>query len=78
MFPDGLYELRLVAGVEIAFNFAVTLLDRSYVAPLLKVVDVLLGHPGAARQQLGHRVQIAQGVLAHRGPRLGDGSTLAK
>jgi hypothetical protein len=33
--PDGRYELELVGGVKVAFNLAVTLLDRAQIAALL-------------------------------------------
>lgn len=59
MTPDGLDELELLGSVEIAFNSAVALLDGTKVASLLEIVDVLFRHPCAARQQLGHGVEIS-------------------
>lgn len=69
--PDGFHKLELFGGVEIAFNFAVTLLDRTEVTALLQVVDVLLRHAMAACQQVGHRVQFAEHLGTHCGPHLG-------
>jgi len=70
MAPNGLDELQLLRGVEIAFNLAVTLLDRVQVASLLQVVDVFLGHAGAARQQFRHRMKFSQHIGRQTGPPL--------
>jgi hypothetical protein len=42
--PDGRYKLELLGGVKVAFNPAVTLLDRAQITALLQVVNVFLRH----------------------------------
>ena len=69
--PDGFDKLDLICSVEIALDLAVTLLDWTKVAALLKVVHMLLGHAGAACQYLCHRVELAQDIIiAQGGPHL--------
>lgn len=70
MLPDGFDKLKLISSIEIAFNPAMSLLDGSDVTALLKVVNIFFGHSRATRQQLGHRMEIAQSILAHSGPHL--------
>jgi len=70
MVPDGLDKLELSAGVEIAFDLAVALLDWPQIAALLQVVYIFFGHSRTACQEVCHRMQFAQGIFTQGGPHL--------